>query len=223
MTLPLLILAGPSAVGKTTVAEALLARDGRLSLVRSVTTREVRDDRFQQEYIYLAREEFVRRREAGELLEWMEYGGQLYGTPLSELERIQAQGGIPLLILDLVGVHSARTHQPPLPLYTVYLWETLDIMEQRLYDRTLAAAPSVEGLTTFTRRREANIQDYLTLAEHIGELDVLLHAEGEVDGLAQRILACYTDGVRTPQENASTAAILADMAREKSQRSYRRV
>lgn len=222
-THPLLILAGPSAVGKTTVAEALLARDGRLSLVRSVTTREPRDDRFAGEYIYLDRAEFERRREAGELVEWMEYGGQLYGTPVSELARIRAQGQIPLLILDLVGVHSARTHTPPLPLYTVYLWEELDVMEQRLYDRTLAVAPSVEGLTTFTERREANIRDYLTLSERVGEFDVMLHADGEVSDLADQVLACYADGLRTPEENVRVTDALAEMAREKSQRSYRRV
>ena len=105
------ILAGPSAVGKTTVAHAMLGANPGYEFVRSVTTRQKRGDAFDNEYIYLTREEFEHEIEVGGVLEHTEYAGSYYGTPLSEVNRITAAGKIPLLILDMDGVKSVATHK----------------------------------------------------------------------------------------------------------------
>ena len=100
-----LVIAGASAVGKTTVG-TLLVESGKFELVRSVTTREMRGDAFGSEYIYLTRDEFLKLVSDGGVLEYTEYAGNLYGTPRSEIERIVGEGKTPLLILDLNGVKS---------------------------------------------------------------------------------------------------------------------
>ena len=83
----ILVLVGPSAVGKTTVMTRILELYGNeFSPIRSATTRAPRGDSFDGEYIYLSREEFLSSVSRGELLEYMEYGGNLYGTPKSEVE-----------------------------------------------------------------------------------------------------------------------------------------
>ena len=84
----ILILAGPSAVGKTTVADYILKSYPSFSLVRSATTRAKRGDGHDAEYIYLSREEFNARLLSGKMLEHTEYANEMYGTPASEIERI---------------------------------------------------------------------------------------------------------------------------------------
>ena len=95
-----LVIAGPSAVGKTTVMKKILTLYPEFEFVRSATTREARNDSHKSEYIYLSVDEFKKRLSDGKMLEYTEFGGNFYGTPESEIERIFAQGKIPLLILD---------------------------------------------------------------------------------------------------------------------------
>ena len=90
-----LILAGPSAVGKTTLMSEILSRgDGR-----------------DQEYIYLTKEKFLNCVKRAEMLEYTEYGGNMYGTPKYEIDRIFSDGKIPLLILDINGVKALKALQ----------------------------------------------------------------------------------------------------------------
>ena len=87
----LLVLSAPSGGGKTTIARNLLQGRDDLGYSVSATTRPMREgERDGVDYHFLTREEFVRRREAGEFLEWATYGGNLYGTLRSEIERIFA-------------------------------------------------------------------------------------------------------------------------------------
>ena len=69
----ILVLAGPSAVGKTTVMKEILEKYPEFEFVRSATTREVRNDSHKSEYIYLSRSEFSDRVEKGEMLEHTEF------------------------------------------------------------------------------------------------------------------------------------------------------
>ena len=105
------VLVGASAVGKTTLAVRLLSCDGEFAYIRSATTRAARGDAHDSEYIYLSRDEFLSRAEKGEMLEYMEYGGNCYGTPKSELERAFSEGKTPLLILDLEGISALRSKE----------------------------------------------------------------------------------------------------------------
>ena len=98
----ILIVAGPSAVGKTTVAHRMLELDSRFEFVRSVTTRPCRADQFDNEYIYITEEEFRHLINTDGVLEYTIYAGNYYGTPRSEIDRIISEGKIPLLILDNV-------------------------------------------------------------------------------------------------------------------------
>ena len=86
------IIAGPSGVGKTTVADALIERLGNLEMSRSATTRAKRGDGRDDEYIYLTVDEFKSAIAAGDMAEHAEYGGNLYGTRKSELARIHKEG-----------------------------------------------------------------------------------------------------------------------------------
>ena len=115
-----LILAGASAVGKTTVG-TLLVESGKFELVRSATTREKRDDAFGSEYIYLTRNEFLKLVSDGGVLEHTEYAGHLYGTPRSEIERISGEGRTPLISSVPLIFPSELSSAAPVTLQTLRL------------------------------------------------------------------------------------------------------
>lgn len=89
----LLTLSGPSGSGKGTIVKALLERNADTVLSVSATTRAPRPDEVEGvHYHFISREKFLLMAEAGEFLEWAEYGGNLYGTPKGPVEELLAAG-----------------------------------------------------------------------------------------------------------------------------------
>ncbi len=173
----ILVLAGASGVGKTTLAMKLLNADLRFSYVRSITTRKARKDEFDSEYIYVTKDEFKNKIEQNEILEYMEYGDNLYGTPVSEIERIFDDGKIPLLILDLNGIVSLKTQKHSFEVFAFYIYDELKNIEKRLYERELSKNPTVDKLEVFLRRKEANKKDYRNLPSFSENFDAFIKNE----------------------------------------------
>ena len=155
----ILILAGPSAVGKTTVAGELIKKEPRFEFIRSATTRAKRADGFDGEYIYLSREEFKAAVSDGKMLEFTEFGDNFYGTPRSEIERIFAEGKIPLLILDINGVRSLKEIKSDFYSFSVYITASLDLLDSRLYERVLTSENRGEAMKIYEKRRAQNRRD----------------------------------------------------------------
>jgi len=89
----LFVVSGPSGAGKDTLVEALRERRESLRYSISVTTRPARpDERDGEHYFFVSPDEFERLRESGLLLEWREYGGNLYGTPRAYVEGCLTDG-----------------------------------------------------------------------------------------------------------------------------------
>ena len=213
-----LVLAGPSAVGKTTVMDKILELDCRFEYVRSATTRPKRPDAFADEYVYLTKEEFQSAIERGEILEYMEYADNLYGTPASELLRIFGKGKIPLLILDLKGVESLREGNFDFSAVGIYIYDDINVMESRLYERSLKNTPTVDALTVFMKRKNQNIADYLSLTEKYRLFDAFVKNE-TVEAAALRIISCF-DAARKgalseSEQNLAIAEELSRMAMTK--------
>lgn len=210
----ILILAGPSAVGKSTVADRLIA-GGRFALVRSVTTRERRGDAHDGEYFYVTEEEFSEKLAHGAFVEHSLIAGHRYGTPRSELVRIREAGKCPLLILDSRGVASFRASEYAADTYAVYLYGDLNVMEERLYARELASSPSVDALLRFTTRKERNVAEYLAMGERLPLFDLLLPCEDAATCAAQLLSAMERGGAQSEVEKESLAKEFARAAEEK--------
>jgi guanylate kinase len=105
----LLVLSAPSGGGKSSIARNLLQARDDLGYSVSATTRPMRDgEREGVDYHFLGREEFTRRRDAGEFLETATYGGHLYGTLRSEIERLFAKGRHAVLDIEIEGARQIR-------------------------------------------------------------------------------------------------------------------
>jgi guanylate kinase len=106
----ILVITGPSGVGKGTLIRLLLDRFPRMALSVSATTRQPRPgERDGIDYRFLSPEEFQRRIDAGEFLEWAEYAGHRYGTLKSELDR-----DVDILVLE-IEVQGARQVRERVP------------------------------------------------------------------------------------------------------------
>jgi guanylate kinase len=131
----LTVLSGPSGVGKDSVIELIRARAPWVWLSVSVTTRRIRPDEVDGvHYRFVDRTEFARLAEGGQLLEWAEFAGNLYGTPRGQVEARVAGGQPVLLKIDLQGARQVRRAMPESQL--VFLappsWEEL---QRRLVGR----------------------------------------------------------------------------------------
>jgi len=107
------VLSGPSAVGKSTVVEAIRRYSPQIWLSVSVTTRSPRPgEEHGREYYFTSEREFMELVDSGELLEWARYAGHYYGTPLRPVtERLQA--GVPVLLeLDVTGARQVQAAVP---------------------------------------------------------------------------------------------------------------
>ena len=148
-----LIVAGPSGVGKTAVAKAVIEHNPRFTFLRSATTRAKRGDAHDDEYLYCTEDEFRALVADGKMLEHMVYDGNMYGTPHSEVERAHSEGKIPLLVLDLNGV-DALYHHPLCHTCAIYLYADSDTISSRLDGRDGANPAKVAS------RLERNKEDF---------------------------------------------------------------
>ena len=208
----LLVLAGPSAVGKTTISDEMMRQNDKFTLSRSATTRAPRGDGHDDEYVYLTRDEFLAAIESGDILEHTEYSGDLYGTPKSEILRAEREGKYALFILDLAGVASLRESEFADDTLFVYIYDTLNTLEERLYARYMDP-PTVDGLTKFAKRKEQNIADYLGFDKHAPLFDLMISNATTVSETAANIIAAMSE---TPAfDKAALVAEFYAMADEK--------
>jgi guanylate kinase len=107
------VITGPSGVGKGTLIAELLKRVPDLELSVSATTREPRDgEQDGRDYHFLSPEEFDRRAEAGDFLEFATYSGNRYGTLRSEIERRLGAGQSVVLEIEVQGARQVRAAMP---------------------------------------------------------------------------------------------------------------
>lgn len=132
----LIVLTGPSGVGKGTLVRSLLKEYGdQLFLSISATTRSPRKNEVDgQHYYFFSRDQFEAAIEKNELLEWAEFTGNYYGTPLKPIEERIARGERILLEIELEGARQVAKVFPD-ALRIFVLPPSMDELERRLRSR----------------------------------------------------------------------------------------
>jgi guanylate kinase len=153
------VLSGPSAVGKSTVVRCLRDRIPDLHFSVSVTTRAPRPGEVDGiDYTFVSAEQFQQLIDDGELLEWADIHSGLHrsGTPAAPVRAARA-AGVPVLIeVDLAGARAVKATMPEVT--TVFLappsWE---VLEERLVGRG-TESPEVQARRLATAREELAAQ-----------------------------------------------------------------
>ena len=109
----LIILTGPSGVGKGTVIKEILAKDQTIWLSISATTREPREGEKEGEnYYFLNQEKFKEMIDQDLFLEWAQFAGNYYGTPLSSVNAKIKEGFTVLLEIEVEGAKQIKKRFP---------------------------------------------------------------------------------------------------------------
>ena len=109
----LIVISGPSGVGKDTVIKRLLELDHNLRYSVSYTTRPPRPGEVDGvNYRFVSRNDFERLIREGAFLEHATYDGNLYGTPIAQLNEVRAAGHDIVLKIDVQGAEQVRKRAP---------------------------------------------------------------------------------------------------------------
>ena len=150
----LIVLTGPSGVGKGTLVRSLLQSHPELYLSVSVTTRSPRPGEINaKHYYFVSREQFDMMIAQEQLLAWAQFAGNCYGTPRQQVEEKIQQGKSVLLEIELEGARQIRTSFPE-AMRIFILPPSMQELEQRLRSR---GQDSEEAITRRLRRAEEEI------------------------------------------------------------------
>ena len=138
------MVSGPSGVGKGTIVKTLVAR--REDVVESVscTTRAPRDgEKHGREYYFLTKEDFLRRVEENDFLEYDEHFGNFYGTPKSFVRETLKEKSV-ILEIDVVGGLNAKKEFPEC-LLVMIVPPSVEELKRRLISRNSETEEEIEN------------------------------------------------------------------------------
>ncbi|GMV36784.1 MAG: guanylate kinase [Fimbriimonadales bacterium] len=175
----IVILSGPSGVGKDTVITEWQKRNPDVRRVVTCTTRQPRPgERDGVDYTFLDTLEFQKRAASGELLEFKSVHGNFYGAPAGETDELVKNRLIAVLKIDVQGGATVKAARPEA--LTIFLappsWEEL---ERRIRERATDSEEAIR-LRLENARREMEASAHY---EHVVVNDDLQRAVAEVDAI----------------------------------------
>ena len=159
---PVFVVTGPSGAGKGTLIQLVLPRFADLALAVSATTRAQRPgEQDGVHYWFLTGDEFQRRIDDGDFLEYVDYVGNRYGTLNSEIERLRSEGKAPLLELETEGAKRVKRRVDGA--VTVFVTAPVEELERRLTQRATESSGVISERVEKALRQmeERNDFDYV--------------------------------------------------------------
>lgn len=172
----LIVISGPSGVGKDTLIKRLLELDRNLRYSVSCTTRPPRPDEVHGvDYTFVTREQFQEQIDKGAFLEYAEYSGNLYGTLAERVERARAHGYDIVLKIEVQGAEQVRKRVPDANLIFVVPPSVEELVRRQVERNT-------ESSKDMTARREIATREmeYSSRYDHVVVNDELERAVAQV-------------------------------------------
>ncbi len=178
-----LVVTGPSGAGKGTLIRELVERVPGIEVTVSAATRERRrGEEDGREYWFLSDKDFTDRVARGEFLEHVEFSGHRYGTLRSELDRIAANGHVPLLELETEGALRVKRELPGA--VTIFISARVDELERRLRERATESSGEIDERIELARKQLDQAGEF----DHVIENDDLERAVGELTTLVRGLI-----------------------------------
>ena len=172
------MLIGPGGVGKGTLARRLVEADNHLWLSRSWTTREQRPGEHGDEYHFVDRAAFEDAIKERRFLEWAEFHGNLYGTPMPDVP----ENADVLLEIEVRGAEQVRERRPDAVVFLI-LPPSMERLEERLRLRGDDDAHVADRLSSAPAELEKGHQ----LASHVIVNDDLERASAQILSILEEL------------------------------------
>lgn len=178
----LFIISAPSGSGKTTLCNRLVDSLDGLSRSISMTTRPPRiGERDGMDYIFLEKDEFLKRKKKGEFLEWAKVFDEYYGTPKKYVKHLTEKGQDVLLSIDVQGAMKTRRLKMQAA-FIFILPPSLAMLKERLARRSTNSNKEIAGRLKVAKKELS----YLSKYDYVVVNNVL---ESALDSLRSIIIA----------------------------------
>ena len=172
----LIVISGPSGVGKDTLIKRLLELDGNLRYSVSCTTRSPREGEIDGvHYTFVDRSRFQQLVEQGAFLEHATYDGNLYGTLTDRVERARDDGRDIVLKIEVKGAEQVRERVPD-GLFIFVVAPSLQELERRQEKRASESSTGMASRREIARRE----MKYASHYDHVVVNDELERAVAEI-------------------------------------------
>jgi len=178
----LIVISGPSGVGKDTVIKRLLELDHNLRYSVSCTTRPPRPNEVDGvDYTFVTREQFQALIDKGAFLEYATYNGNLYGTLADRVERARADGHDIVLKIEVQGAEQVRQRVRD-AIFIFVAPPSVDELVRRQVKR------NTESSQDMTARRQIATKEmkYSTRYDHVVVNDELERAVAQIVAIIQK-------------------------------------
>jgi guanylate kinase len=166
----LIVLSGPSGVGKDTVLDRLMRSGGAMYFAVTATTRSQRKKEVDGvDYHFVSRDNFREMIDGGELLEWAEVYGNFYGVPKNQVREALQEGQNVVIKVDVQGAETIK-HLVPQALLIFVRPPSMETLEKRLKKRSTESVSDLERRIA-TARQEMEQQrffDHVVVNDEVG-------------------------------------------------------
>lgn len=184
----LIVISGPSGVGKDTLIKRMLELDGNLRYSVSATTRPPRPGEVDGvDYSFVSRERFQQLVDEGAFLEHATYNGNLYGTLAERVQRERKTGHDMVLKIEVQGAEQVRAKAPD-GVFIFVAPPSVDELVKRQVKRNTETSQDMAARRQIATREMEHASHY----DHVVVNDELDHAVGEVLAIIQKARESHT-------------------------------
>ena len=156
----LIILSGPSGVGKGTILSALMTDYDDIHYSISATTRKPRSgEKDGNDYYFMSEDKFKSLVEKDEFLEWAKVHNNYYGTPKKYVEENLDQGEDVILEIDIQGAHQIKEKYPE-GVFIFLLPPSLEELKSRIYQRGTETEKAIKTRLKNAKKEMSTVEDY---------------------------------------------------------------